>query len=203
MLEYFMNVDLGRLGIYPRTLEGSLGIITGPLVHGDFYHLISNTFPIAILGIGVIYFYREISHLIIAIIYVASGIFVWLIARDAYHIGSSGIVYGLMFFMLFSGIIRNDRRQLAISLVILFLYGGSMFSGLMPGDSSISWEAHSMGALAGVACAFFFRKRELPAFRDTLREHAEHNDGEEGVSHTGKEDFYYKIEFRDKEEKDE
>lgn len=194
--EYYLKEDFGELGILPRTAEGSLGIFTGPLIHGDFYHLISNTFPLAILGIGVIYFYRQVAHLVIGIIYLVSGLAVWLIARDAYHIGASGIVYGMMFFLLTSGFIRNDRRQLAISFVILLLYGGSMFSGLLPTDSSVSWEAHGMGALAGVFSALLFRKTYVPTVQD-LNDELEETPS---IDYTGEAEFYYKIKYKDKED---
>ncbi|MDH5397759.1 MAG: rhomboid family intramembrane serine protease [Cyclobacteriaceae bacterium] len=157
-IEYYSGADFGVFGIYPRTLEGMGGILLSPFIHGDFYHLISNTIPIGVLGFGVIYFYREVAHYVIGLIYLLSGFWVWVAARSAFHIGASGIVYGLLFFLLLSGIIKRDRKQLAVSFVILFLYGGSMFSGLMPLDASVSWEAHVTGAVSGIFCAVLFRK---------------------------------------------
>ncbi|MFA0964248.1 rhomboid family intramembrane serine protease [Roseivirga sp. BDSF3-8] len=150
--------DLGYLGILPRTLHGTFGIVTAPLIHGDLTHLLSNTFPLILLGVGVFYFYDKIALEVFGWIYLTTGFWVWLAARgDAYHIGASGIVYGLMGFLFFSGVFRRDVRGVAISLAVLFLYGG-MILGMSPGNPEISYESHILGMLAGAFCAFHFRK---------------------------------------------
>jgi hypothetical protein len=137
-----------------------LGIITGPLVHGDLMHLLSNSFPLILLGIGIMYFYNKIAREVFLWIYFTTGIWVWIVARDAYHIGASGLVYGLVAFLLFSGLFRRDARSIAISLVVIFLYSG-MVAGILPTSSSISWESHLLGAFAGIFCAFYFRNIPL------------------------------------------
>lgn len=159
--EWSTGIDLSGYGILPRTLKGSIGIFTGPLVHGDLFHLLSNTFPIIMLGVGVIYFYPRIAFRVIALVYFLTGVWVWIAARDAYHIGASGLVYGLFSFILIGGFIRKDRRALALSLVTIFIYGGSMFSGLFPMDNNISWESHLLGLVAGIFCAFYFRGENI------------------------------------------
>jgi membrane associated rhomboid family serine protease len=159
-LEWAVALDFGFLGILPRTLSGTMGIITAPLVHGDVLHLISNTFPLLLLGISVFYFYNRIALEVFAWIYFMSGFWVWMAARDAYHIGASGIVYGLVAFLFFSGLFRRDTKSLSISLVVIFLYGG-MLQGLFPTNDRISWESHLLGALAGAFCAFFYREVKL------------------------------------------
>ena len=156
-LEHSIGIDFGFLGILPRTLSGTMGIITAPLIHGDFLHLLSNTFPLLLLGVSVFYFYDRIALEVFAWIYFMSGFWVWMAARDAYHIGASGIVYGLVAFLFFSGLFRRDTRSLAISLVVIFLYGG-MLQGIFPTNQEISWESHLLGALAGTFCAFFYRR---------------------------------------------
>lgn len=161
-LEWALSFDFGIFGIHPRTLSGTFGIITGPLVHGDYMHLISNSFPLILLGIGIFYFYDKIAVEVFFWIYFVTGLCVWAMARDAYHIGASGIVYGLVAFMLFSGLFRRDTASIAIALIVVFLYGG-MFYGVIPSDPHISWESHLMGSFTGVFCAFFFRNSPLPA----------------------------------------
>jgi membrane associated rhomboid family serine protease len=155
-LEWTAQLDLGFLGILPRTLTGTMGIVTAPLVHGDWLHLISNTFPLLILGISVFYFYHRIALEVFGWIYFMSGFWVWMAAREAYHIGASGIVYGLVTFLFFSGLFRRDMRSLSVSLLVIFLYGG-MIQGIFPGNEQISWESHFLGSLAGLFCAFFYR----------------------------------------------
>lgn len=168
IIEYSLDFDFGLLGIYPRTLKGSIGILTAPLIHGDFHHLLSNTFPIIFLGVGITYFYNRIAPIVLALIYLMTGFWVWLAAvRDAYHIGASGVVYGMLTFLLFSGFFRRDVKTLAISFIVLFLYGGTFATGLMPTDEAISWESHLMGAIAGVFCAIYFKGFKI----DTQEDH--------------------------------
>lgn len=159
-LEEAMAIEFGFLGILPRTLSGTLGIITGPLVHGDFMHLLSNSFPLILLGIGIVYFYYKIAKVVFLWIYLLTGLWVWIVARDAYHIGASGIVYGMVFFLLFSGLFRRDVRSIAISLIVIFLYSG-MLAGMLPTSSAISWESHLLGGFAGIFCAFYYRNFPL------------------------------------------
>ena len=146
------------MGIRPRQLEGLAGIITAPLIHADKYdHLLSNTLPLLIVGTGLIYFYREIAFRVIALIYLFTGFWVWIAGRPYSHIGASGLVYGFVCFLFFSGIFRRDRRLLAISMLVTFLYG-SLVWGILPVDQSISWESHLFGSIAGILCAIYFRK---------------------------------------------
>jgi len=156
------SASFGSYGILPRTLKGTIGIVTAPLIHGDVYHLISNTFPIIILIIGIFYFYHRIASLVFFLIYFMTGFWVWIAARDAYHIGASGLVYGLISFLLFSGFLRKDARSLAVSFVVLILYGSNMIYGLVPGNENVSWESHMLGAMAGLFCAIYFKpKRKI------------------------------------------
>ena len=159
-LEWAVALDFGFLGILPRTLSGTMGIITAPLIHGDALHLISNTFPLLLLGVSVFYFYHRIALEVFAWIYFLSGFWVWMAARDAYHIGASGLIYGMVAFLFFSGLFRRDTKSLSISLIVIFLYGG-MLQGLFPTNGRISWESHLLGALAGGFCAFFYREVKI------------------------------------------
>ncbi len=160
LFEVALSADFTMLGIYPRTVLGSVGIFTGPLIHGDFYHLLSNSIPILILTIGLFYFYKKIAIKVFFLVYFMTGLWVWFAARDAFHIGASGVVYGLISFLLFSGFIRRDIPSLAISFAVMFLYGGNMLYGIIPGNSEISWESHFLGMLAGLFCAIYFKNTE-------------------------------------------
>ena len=160
-LEWSLMMDFGSFGILPRTLDGAKGILLSGFIHGDFFHLISNTIPLVLLGGTIIYFYHNKSLRIILLLYLLTGGLVWLFARSAYHIGASGLVYGMLSFLLFGGFIRRDRQTLAISFTVLILYGGSMFGGLVPGDPRISWESHLIGFLVGVFGAIYYRNLPL------------------------------------------
>jgi len=162
LLSLLLNLDLTRLGILPRNFAGLLGIITSPMIHADFSHLISNTIPLVVLGWIIFFFYPKVSYLLFGIIYFFTGLLVWILARPVYHIGASGIVYGFVSFLFFSGIFRRDNKSIALALIITFLYGGLVW-GMIPGWKGISWESHLFGAFTGLVAAFLFKKIDPPA----------------------------------------
>ncbi|MCH9029654.1 MAG: rhomboid family intramembrane serine protease [Bacteroidetes bacterium] len=149
------------MGIFPRNLFGILGIVTGPVIHANFSHLLSNTIPLMILGWAIFYFYPKASYKAFLFVYILTGVFVWLFARQVFHIGASGIVYGFVSFLFFSGIFRKDNKSIAIGLIITFLYGGIIW-GVLPGQKGISWESHLFGGIAGVITAFIFKNVDPP-----------------------------------------
>lgn len=158
-LEYNYQWNISQYGIQPRTLKGLIGIFLGPLAHGDFYHLVSNTVPLIFLGATLFYFYERIANTIFFRAYFWTNALVWLFARPANHIGASGVVYGLAFFLIFFGIFRRDFISIVISVVTILLYG-SIFYGVLPGNPNISWEAHLGGALVGITSAFTFSAKK-------------------------------------------
>jgi membrane associated rhomboid family serine protease len=159
--ENIENINLSWYGLYPRTFHGLLGIVTAPLLHADFNHLWANSIPLLILGSIICYFYRSIAFQIFFWIYLMTGVWVWAAARSAYHIGASGIIYGFITFLFFSGVFRKDTRLLALSLLVVFIYGGTLW-GILPLKSGMSWESHLMGSLAGLITAYNFRKEGPP-----------------------------------------
>jgi len=161
LISFFLNLDLSRMGILPRDMVGILGIISGPIVHANFSHLLSNTMPLLILGWTIFFFYSKVAYKSFVVIYVLTGLFVWLFARGVYHIGASGIVYGFVSFLFFSGIFRRDNKSIAIALIVTFLYGGIVW-GVLPGQKGISWESHLFGGIAGIIAAYIFRKVDPP-----------------------------------------
>ncbi len=155
MERYFFGVPLTRYGIYPRSLNGLEGVILAPFIHGDWQHIISNTSPLLVLGAIMYAFYTRVASVSIALIWVITGFFVWLFARPSHHIGASGIVYGLVGFVLASGIFRKDNLSIILSLIVLILYGG-FAQGLLPKEG-MSHESHIIGALAGIFIANLFK----------------------------------------------
>ena len=155
-MEYSSGNNFGEYGVFPRHVEGLKGIITSPFIHNDLEHLTSNSIPLLLLGAALVYFYKELALKVFLLIYFLSGTGLWIGGREVYHIGASGLVYGMAFFLFVSGILRKDTRLLAISLLVVFLYG-SMVWGVFPLWRGISWEAHLFGSLAGILCAVAFR----------------------------------------------
>lgn len=154
--EISMELSFVQGGILPRTGKGLLGIITAPLIHADWKHLFDNSIPAFLLTLALFYFYRGISYRIFFLIYLVGNALVWIVGRDAYHIGASGIIYGLVAFLFLSGFLRRIRNLMAISLIVVFMYG-SLVWGLLPYDYKISWEGHLMGAISGVLLAILYR----------------------------------------------
>jgi membrane associated rhomboid family serine protease len=158
--EILTDTSLTTLGIYPRSLAGLKGILTGPLVHKDMEHLTANSIPLFVLGASLFYFYREIAVKVLVLILVITGLSVWIGAREAYHIGASGVVYGLAAFLFASGIIRREPRLLAITMLVTFLYG-SLVWGIFPDffpEKNISYEGHFWGLVSGLILAYYYRK---------------------------------------------
>lgn len=150
-----------KLGVFPRTLEGILGIITAPFIHCDWKHLFNNALPLIVLGTSLRFFYKEISKEVFFWSWLMSGLWLWSIGRPSFHIGASGLVYALASFLFFSGLIRKHTRLMAVSLVVVFLYG-SLIWGIFPIKTHISWEGHLSGGIAGVLLAWWFREQGPP-----------------------------------------
>jgi membrane associated rhomboid family serine protease len=160
-IEYFYHIDLGFFGILPRTLRGLPGIFFAPMIHGNLAHLISNTFPLLFLGTLLYFFYDRIGGAVFFNCYFITNILVWLLSpRLSYHIGASGLIYGLGTFLILFGLLRQDFLSLILSVVIVVLYGSAFFYGVFPSDPRISWEAHLFGALTGAVTAFILKDKK-------------------------------------------
>jgi membrane associated rhomboid family serine protease len=175
--EVLLEIDLSDFGIYPLTLKGLPGIVFSPFIHADFNHLFNNSLPLFFLATALFYFYSEVAVKVFVWTYFLTGLFVWFAGRDAWHIGASGVVYGLASFLFFSGIIRRHLRLIALSLLIVFLYG-SMVWGIFPDIyKNVSWESHMLGFFSGVMLALWYRKEgpQRPEY-EWLNEEEDNND---------------------------
>jgi membrane associated rhomboid family serine protease len=156
------GLPMGLLGVLPREVVGLAGILTAPLIHGGWPHLISNTVPLAALSTVIFLFYRRVAVKGFLLIYLLSGLGVWLFARPhTHHIGASGVVYGLIAFVFWSGIFRRNLRSIVLALIVLVMYSG-YFPGIVPGEAGISWESHLFGACSGILIAWIFKSRIEP-----------------------------------------
>ncbi len=155
--EVEFQFDFSTWGILPLSITGLRGIFCSPLIHANFEHLFANTLPIFILTFSLFFFYRRSAYTIFILIYLLSGLFVWLIGRESWHIGASGVIYGLAGFLFMSGIVSYNVRLLTISMVVALVYGG-LFWGLFPIKPEISWESHLWGGISGLGLAILYRK---------------------------------------------
>ncbi len=152
-LEIRMDISLNRYGIYPRTFKGIQGIFFGPFIHGDAEHLWRNTLPIFILSTTLRLFYVKESSKILFIGFLVTGILTWCIARSSFHIGMSGVIYMLVSFLFFKGIITQQSMLIRVSLTVVFLYGGLLWF-MAPVDGEMSWEGHLSGFITGLLLSF-------------------------------------------------
>jgi membrane associated rhomboid family serine protease len=159
LFQFLSYSDLGNWGIFPRTDFGLKGILFSPWIHGSWSHLISNTPPLFALMTLILFFYRRISFPAIFLIYFLTGSLVWVFGRQVFHIGASGVLYGLVAFVFWLGIFRRNVRSIALAILVGF-YFGSMIFGIFPGQEEISWESHLLGAISGMITAFLFKNIE-------------------------------------------
>lgn len=155
------GVDLGRFGVIPREAAGLWGVLTAPLVHGDFAHLASNALPLLVAGTTLLYLYPDSSRFVLPAVWVGPGLLVWVFARGATHVGASGLVYGIVAYIFVAGLLRRDRRAWAASVLVAFMYG-TLVWGVLPIRVGVSWETHLAAAVIGVALAFVLRRRDVP-----------------------------------------
>jgi membrane associated rhomboid family serine protease len=160
LANWALGVDAAPFGVRPRTVEGLIGILFAPLTHASFEHLVANSLPLAVLGTAMLHLYPRASPVVLPWVYLVPGVAVWLAGRDAIHVGASGLVYGLTAYVFLAGLLRRDRRAIAASLVIAFLYGSAVW-GVMPLKRFDSWETHLAAALVGAALAVLLRQRDV------------------------------------------
>jgi membrane associated rhomboid family serine protease len=177
-----ISCNMAFLGIHPLQASGLIGIITAPLIHANFDHLLSNSSALLLFGFGLCFFYKRKAIPIFLFIYVLSGFWGWFLARSGYHIGASGLIYGMYFFLVTSAVIKKEKRTIAFSLLMTFLYGTiiwGFFPVFFPGKA-ISWEIHTTGAVAGIVAAFYFRGEgpQPPALPDDDTENDDDDDDE-------------------------
>ncbi|MFC4729167.1 rhomboid family intramembrane serine protease [Coralloluteibacterium thermophilus] len=148
---------LGAFAVHPRSLSGLVGILTAPLLHGSWTHLIANTPSLLVLGTLMLAAYPRTARRALPLIWLGSGLGVWLIGRDAGHLGASGLTHGLLWCVFFLGLLRRDRSAIAATLIGFLLYGGMLLT-VLPQGPEISWESHLCGALMGLLAAVLWRR---------------------------------------------
>lgn len=160
-----LEFNLTRWGIFPREMDGIWGIFAAPLIHGSWQHLISNSAPLFVSLVIIHYFYKRVVVSSFVLIYFLTGSAVWLFGRSVYHIGASGVVYGLIAFIFWSGVFRRNIKSIVLALIVTILYVGYL-EGIVPFQEGISWESHLLGLIVGIIVAFFMKgiieKDEVP-----------------------------------------
>lgn len=159
LTQELFNLDLHLLAVYPREFTGMLGIVFAPFMHASWEHLSANSFPLFVLGSLHALGYPLTKWKTLGIIFLISGIGVWLFGRPSYHLGASSVTSGLFYFLLIAALFRRDRVSITLMFVAVFMFG-SILLGIFPLDPKISFEAHFFGAVGGGLSAILFRKKD-------------------------------------------
>ncbi len=175
LLDWALDLEPADFGVRPRQLAGLPGIFFAPLVHGGFAHLLANSPPLLVLGTAMLYLYPSAALRVLPAVYLGTGVAVWLFARGSAHVGASGLIYGLVSYIFVAGLIRRDRRAIAASLLVCFMYGALIW-GLLPIEPGVSWETHLAAALIGIVLAIALRRRDIPPRVRYTWENEENND---------------------------
>ena len=155
------GLELERYGVRPRQWIGLPGVLAAPLLHADFAHLLANSVPLFVLGTAMLHLYPTAAFRVLPAVYLLPGIVVWLFGKDGVHVGASGLVYGLFSYVFVAGVLRRDRRAIAASMLVAFMYGALVW-GVLPIRHGVSWETHLAATVIGVAMAILLRDADIP-----------------------------------------
>ena len=141
-------------------IDALKGILLSPFAHGTDSHLINNVVPLFFLMCLLRYIFQRFAYVLFFLFYVLTGLFIWRFVPNHSVIGASGVLYAMVSFLFFSGLIRGNRELLGCALLMVFLYG-NMVWGMFPFSvgEEVSWEGHLMGFIVGFILAFFFIKK--------------------------------------------
>lgn len=157
----FPDIPFYQYGVLPHDWSKWYGIIGMPWIHSknDIEHIVNNSFPVVVLLAALIYYYRAVALRVFLLLWLITGLGVWVFAVNShsYHIGMSGVIYGLVGFLFVSGVLRKYKPLQAISLFVVFVYG-SMIWGIFPMKAHVSWEGHLSGLIGGVFLAFLYKE---------------------------------------------
>lgn len=149
---------LNQFSIIPRDLSHIGYIFTSPWLHASLTHFLSNILPFAVFSFLLLEFGLKRYITVSVLLVVFTGLFVWLFAREARHIGASGILYGYFGYLLLAGFLSKRIWLALVSVIVLVLYGGMIF-GVLPSQPYISWESHLYGFISGICLAWMLRHR--------------------------------------------
>ncbi len=160
-LEIRFGFDFDQNGILPRTFSGLQGVFFSPFIHANVEHLYNNSIPLLALLAALFFFYRREAWGILIFGILLSGSLTWIIGRENYHIGASGLIYVLVSFIFFKGMQTKYYRLVALSLAVIVVYGGMIWYVFPKVDDTISWEGHLSGFIAGIILTFVYKKPEF------------------------------------------
>ncbi|MFY7664796.1 rhomboid family intramembrane serine protease [Flavobacterium sp.] len=149
-IEEFLNTTFVAFSLNPRTFTGLAGVVCAPFLHADIEHLANNSVALLALLTALMYFYRRLALKVVVIGILLSGFITWVIGRPSYHLGASSLIYVVASFLIFKGLQVQHYRLVALSFLVIFFYGSSIWYMFPTADAGISWEGHLSGFIAGL-----------------------------------------------------
>lgn len=166
LVSWIPGFDPNVYGLVPRTFGGLFGIVTMPFLHAGLGHLLANLASLVVLLGFLLVFHSQKAFEVVLEVILLGGILLWIFGRSAIHVGASGLVYGLAGYLIAVGFAQKRFLELIASVVVAFLYGTSLFWGLLPIRPGVSWDGHLAGLLAGVAIGIWGEtQNQAPASR--------------------------------------
>lgn len=156
VIDWVIPGSFNGLGLAPRSLSGLIGIVTMPFLHGDWAHILGNTIPLTIL-LCLLAGSRANSYKIVPAIVFLGGALLWIFGRGtSIHVGASGLIYGLIAFLIVAGFLERRIGAIFIALFVGFTYGATLLGGILPitVEQNVSWDGHLTGAIAGGIVAY-------------------------------------------------
>lgn len=161
ILDLVLPGNLASWGVVPRTLGGLVGIPASPFLHASFGHILGNTIPLVVVLI-LLAGSRSRTFETVAEVALLGGALLWIFGRNGtptepiVHVGASGLVYGLIAFLIVAGFRERHFVSLAVAIIVAVMYGTTLLSGVLPSmRGNVSWDGHLTGAIAGAALAYF------------------------------------------------
>jgi len=157
---YFLSwiIPINQFGLVPRTQLGLIGIFTAPFLHGSLSHIIGNSISFTLFAVALALLEGNKMFAKVMLMVVIGGLLTWVWGRSANHIGASGLIFSLWGYMLLSGWFSRKIKYILVSLILIFFYGGMIFS-ILPGQVGISWEGHLFGFIAGFFVSWLYHRK--------------------------------------------
>jgi len=201
-LAHFSHLKVHLWGLMPWDLGGLRGVLFSPFIHGDFLHLLSNTFPLVLFGYVLVLAHRKVALRIFIWSFLAPPVLVWFIGQaHSMHIGASGVVYAFAAYLFLGGLFRKDMLSLMLTLIFLLMYL-PMLKGVFPSAGAhISWESHLAGALVGGFLAFYYRHVPLTVESQSIESKKRPSKQPEAQGFVPLENAFFKYEYIEKGKK--
>nr|WP_211256961.1 rhomboid family intramembrane serine protease [Corynebacterium lowii] len=145
--------SLVAFGVHPRDISGLWGVLTAPMLHGSYAHVMSNTVPGAIFSFLIGATGPRTWWEVTGIVTISAGLGMWFFGGvGTTHVGASGLVYGWLSYLVVRGLFNRSLRQILLGVVLGSAYSYLIW-GVLPGTEGVSWQGHFFGALGGILAA--------------------------------------------------